>query len=139
MVDSTAPTAWQNEAAPRRVGQCHALGTLLRIGAFFALFVVLFLGPFAGQAQAHGLHAGSTVQMPANWAESTVSQDEAEAVSAKTGCGVNCCSVTGCAAALLNAVHPGIVVVATDGRFALSGQISTEPSPQGTSKRPPRA
>jgi len=139
MVDSTAPTAWQNEAALRRVGHCYALGTLVRIGAFFILVAVLFLGPFAGQAQAHGVHSGLTVQMPANWAESTVSQGEVETVSAQTRCGVNCCSATGCAAAVLNAAHPCFVVVAIDDRFALPGHTAPKPSPQSTLKRPPRA
>lgn len=139
MVNSTAHVAWQNEAALRRVGQCHASGVLLRIGAFLALVAVLFLGPFAGQAQAHGLHAGLTVQMPANWAESTVSQGDAEVASVQAGCGVNCCSATGCASAVLNAAHPGIFVLATDSGFALPGHTSTKPSPQSALKRPPRA
>jgi hypothetical protein len=139
LVDGTAHAAWQNEAALRRVGQCHASGVLLRIVAFLALVAVLFLGPFAGQAKAHGVHAGLTVQMPANWAESTVSQDAAEAVSAQTGCGMNCCSATGCAAAVLNAAHPGIVVVAIDDRFALPDHTAPKQSPQNTLKRPPRA
>ncbi len=139
MVDGTAPAAWQTETALRRVGQRHALGTLLRIGAFLVLVAVLFLGPFAGEARAHGLHAGFTMQMPADRAESMVSQDKAEAVSAQTGCGVKCCPTTGCAAAVLNAAHPGIVFVAMDDRFALPGHTPPKPSPQSTLKRPPRA
>ena len=139
MVDGTAPTAWQTEAAQIRVGHCHAFGVMLRIGAFFVLVAVLLLGTFAGQAQAHGFHNRLTVQMPASWAESTVSQDEAEAEGAEASCGVNCCSATGCATAVLNAAHPGIAAVATDSRFALPGQTSTKPSPQSTLKRPPRA
>lgn len=134
MVDGTAPATWQNGAELRR-----ALGMLLRIGAFFALVAVLFLGPLASEAQAHGVHAGLAVQMPTDQGESTVSQDKAEAVGAQTGCGVNCCSATGCAAAVLNAAHPGIVVVAIDNRFALPGHTAPRPSPQSTLKRPPRA
>jgi hypothetical protein len=140
LVDSTAPKTWQNEAALRRVGHCHASsGVLLRISALFVLVAVLLFGPFADQAQAHGVHAGLTVQMPANWAETTVSRGEAEAESAEAGCGVNCCSATGCAAATLNAAHLGIIFVATDSRFALPGRSSTNPSPQNSLKRPPRA
>lgn len=138
MVDGTIPAAWQNEAALRRVGQSRVAGVLFQISALFVLVAVLFLGPFAGEARAHGLHAGLTLQMPANWAESTVSQDEAEAVSAQTGCGVNCCSATGCAAGLLNAAHPAIAEVAVYNRFALPGHTPPKPSPQGTLKRPPR-
>ena len=87
MIDCTAPTARQTEAAPRRVSQCHASGVMFQISALFVLVAVLLFGPLAGQAQAHGLHTGLTVQMPASWAESTVSQDEAEAESAEAGCG----------------------------------------------------
>ena len=139
LADGTAHATWQNEAAQRRVGQRHASGVLLRIGAFLLLVAVLFLGTFAGKAQAHGVHAGLTVQMPVNWAETTVSQDKAEAVSAQAGCGVNCCSVTGCTAAILTAAHPAIVVVALDDRFAWLGNTPPKPSPQSTLKRPPRA
>jgi hypothetical protein len=139
LVDGTAHAAWQNEVALRRVGQCHAFGVLLRIAAHFVLVALLFLGAFAGEARAHGLHGGLTVQMPANWAEITVSQNEAEAVSEQTGCGVNCCSATGCAAAVLNPAHPGIVVVSIDERFAFPGRAPSKPSLQITLKRPPRA
>ncbi|WP_309667999.1 hypothetical protein [Tabrizicola sp.] len=139
MVDGTIPVAWQNEAALRRVGHPRVAGVLFRISALFVLIAVLFLGPFAGQAQAHGLHDGLSVQMLANWAESTVSQDEAEALSEQAGCGVSCCSATGCAAAVLSAAHPCIVVVAIDDRFALPGHTAPKPSPQSTLKRPPRA
>ena len=114
-------------------------GALVRIGAFFVLIAVLFYGPFADQAQAHGLHAGLTVQMPAILAETTESLGDAEAESAEAGCGANCCAATGCAADVLNADHPGIIVVATDSRFALPGQTSTKPSSQSTLIRPPRA
>ena len=139
MVDSTASTTWQNEAALRRVGHCHASGVMFQISALFVLVAVLLFGPFADQAQAYGVHAGLTVQMPENWAETTVSRGEAEAESAEAGCGVNCCSATGCAAAALNAARPGIIFVATDSRFALPGQSATKPSPQSALKRPPRA
>ena len=139
LVDGTALAGWQTEAAQRRVGQCRASGVMFQISALFVLFAVLVLGPFAGQAQAHGVHAGLTVQMPASWAESTVSQDVAEAERTEAGCGVNCCSATGCTAAVLNAAHPGIVAVATDSRFVSPGHTSTKPSPQNALKRPPRA
>lgn len=139
MVDVTAPTAWQNEAASCRVVQGHASGVMFQISALFVLVAVLLFGPFADQAQAHGLHAGLTVQMPANWAESSESLGDAEAESAEAGCGVNCCSATGCAAAVLNAAHAGVFVVAIDSRFALTGHSLTKPSPQSTLKRPPRA
>ena len=137
MVDGTANVALENGAAPGRVGQFYC-GAVFQISALFVLVAVLLLGPFAGQAQAHDLHIGLTVQMPANWAETTVSQAEAEAVSAQTGCGVNCCSATGCAAAVLNPAHAAIVVVAIDDSFALSGHAPPRPSPQSTLKRPPR-
>lgn len=139
MVDGTAPAAWQNGAALRRVAQCHLSCVLFQISALFVLVAVLFLGPLASEARAHGLHAGLAVQMPTDQAESAVSQDEAEAASEQTGCGVNCCSATGCAAAVLNAAHPGIVVVAIDSRFAVSGHTPPRPSPQSSLKRPPRA
>ena len=138
LVDGTAHAALENEAAQGGVGECHASGVLLRIGAFLVLFVVMFVGPFAGQAQAHGLHAGLTVQVPANWAETTVTEDEAEAMSAQAGCGVNCCSATGCAAVVLDSAHAIIVVVAIDDSFVLSGHTPPRPSPQSTLKRPPR-
>ena len=139
MADGTAPTVWHNEAAPRRVVQGHASGVMFQFSALFILVAVLLFGPFADQAQAHGLHAGLTVQMPANWAETTESLGDAEAESAEAGCGANCCSASGCAAAALNAAHPGIIVVVNDSRFALPGQTPTKPSPQSTLKRPPRA
>lgn len=137
LVDGTVHDAWQNEVVLRRVGQCHASVMLLRIVALFVLAAVLFLGPFAGEARAHGLHPGMTVQIPANWAESTVSQDEA--VSAQTALGVNCCSTTGCAVAVLTAAHPDIVFVAIDDGFASPGHTVSKPSPQSALKRPPRA
>ena len=137
LVDGTANAALENGAAPGCVGRFYC-GAVFQISALFVLVAVLLLGPFAGQAQAHGLHAALTVQMPANWAETTVSQAEAEAVSAQTGCGVNCCSATGCAAAVLNPAHAAIVVVAIDDSFALSGHAPPRPSPQSTLKRPPR-
>ena len=139
MVEGTAPTAWQNEAAPRRFLQGQASGVIFQISALFVLVAVLLFGPFADQAQAHVLHAGLTVQMPANWADSTESLGDAEAESAEAGCGANCCSAAGCASAVLNAAHPGIIVVLTESRFALPGLTSTKPSPQSTLKRPPRA
>ena len=139
MVEGTAPTAWQNEAAPRRFLQGQASGVIFQISALFVLVAVLLFGPFADQARAHGLHAGLSVQMPANWAESSESLGDAEAESSEGGCGVNCCSATGCAAAVLNAPHPSIAVVAIDERFALSGHSPPKPSPQSTLKRPPRA
>ena len=143
MVDGTANAALENGAAPGCVGRFYC-GAVFQISALFVLVAVLLLGPFAGQAQAHDLHIGLTVQMPAKWAETTVSQAEAEAeaeaeaVSAQTGCGVNCCSATGCAAAVLNPAHAAIVVVAIDDIFALSGHAPPRPSPQSTLKRPPR-
>lgn len=137
LVDGTVNNAWQNEVALRRVGQCHASVMPLRIAALFVLAAVLFLCPFAGEARAHGLHPSMTVQMPANWAESTVSQDGA--VSAQTACGVNCCSTTGCAVAVLNAAHPDIVFVAIDDGFVFPRNTVPRPSPQSSLKRPPRA
>ena len=141
MVDGTAPAARHIGAALRCVGQCHASGVLLRIAAFLVLVAVLFVGPFAGEARAHGLHAGLSVQMTANMTQGTVSQDKAEAVSAQVLCSVKCCSATGCvvAAAVLTDTHPCIVVVATDDSFALPAHTAPKPSPQGTLKRPPRA
>ena len=137
LVDGTAHAALENEAAQGRVG-CHMSGVLLRIGACLVLFVVMFFGPLAGLAQAHGLHTDLTVQVPANWAETTVTKDEAEAMSVQAGCGVNCCSATGCAAAVLDPAHAIIIVVAIDDSFVLSGHTPPRPSPQSTLKRPPR-
>lgn len=137
LVDGTAQAAWESEVALGRVGRCSA-GVMFQISALVVLLAVLFLGTFTGQAQAHGLHAGLSVQMPANWAEGTVSKGEAESVVAQTGCGANCCSATGCAAAVLEPAHPACVVVANDDRFALSGHTPPRPSPQSTLKRPPR-
>ena len=139
LVDGTAHASWQNEAARYRVVQCHASGVLLRIGALLVLLAVIFFGPFSGEARAHGLHAGLTVQIAEGLAESTVSRDEAEVASEQNGCGLSCCSATGCSAAVLNAAHPCFVVVAIDGRFALPDNTAAKPSPQSTLKRPPRA
>lgn len=137
LVDGTAHAEWQNEAVLHRVGQCHLGSALLRIGAFLALVAVLFLVPFAGEARAHGLHGALTVQMPSDWTETTVSQDEA--VSAQAGCGVKCCSATGCTAAVLNVAIPSIVIVALNVCFVLPSDTPPGPSPQSTLKRPPRA
>ena len=138
-MNGTAPAAWQTGAALRPVGRCHASDVLLRIGAVFVVVALLLIGTCAGQAQAHGLHAGLTMQMPATWAESAASPDEGEAASPQKGCGVTCCAATGCAAAVMSGANPGIVFDAIDGRFALPGQTPPKPSPPGMLKRPPRA
>ena len=137
MLDGTSHGSRQNEVARRRVGQCDLSDMLSRIVALFVLVAVLFLGPFAGEARAHGLHAGITAQMPENWAESTVSQGET--VSAETDCGVICCSTTGCAAAVLTAAHPDIVFDAIYDGFVFPSNTVPRPSPQSSLKRPPRA
>ena len=118
----------------------HVFGILSRIGAVFVLFFVLFFGPLATDAQAHGLHAGFTVQMAENWEEIPGSQSEAEAQRAtEADCGVNCCSPASCAAAALNAPYPGIAAVAADNRFALQDNALGKPSAQSLLKRPPKA
>ena len=135
----TASAAGQTEAAPCRVGQSRAFGVLLRIGAFCALLSMLLFGPFANQAQAHGLHGDLTVEMPSNWAKNTETQSKAEAEGAQVGCGVNCCSATGCASAVLYTGHSGRVVIATGSRFALPGDSPAKPLSQSSLIRPPRA
>lgn len=118
----------------------HGSGILSQIGAVFVLFVVLFFGPLATDAQAHGLHAGFTVQMAENWDEIPGSKSEAEAQRmAEADCGVNCCSPASCAAAALNASHPGIAAVAADNRFAVQDNALGKPSAQSLLKRPPKA
>lgn len=130
----------QNGAPSRCVVPVLVFGMLSRIGAVFVLFVVLFFGPLASDAQAHGLHAGLSVQTAANREQSAGSESGAEAQRAtETDCGVNCCSPTSCAVAFLNVSHPGIASVAADNRFAHQDNALSKPSPQGSLKRPPKA
>jgi len=113
---------------------------LLRIGAVFALFAVLFFGPLASDAQAHGLHAGLSVQTTENWEPSAALESGAEVLRAtEADCGVNCCSATSCAVAFLNVSYPGIAAIPADTRFALQDNALTKPSPQTSLKRPPKA
>ena len=115
-------------------------GILSQIGAVCVLFVVLFFGPLATDAQAHGPDAGLSVQMAENWEESAGSQSQADAQRMSgTDCGVNCCSATSCAAGVLNASHPGIAAVVADNRFAVQDNVFAKPSPQSSLKRPPKA
>jgi len=127
-------------AVPHRVVPVHVSAVLLRIGAVFALFAVLFFGPLASVAQAHGLHAGLSVQTAANWEQSAGSENGAEAEGAtEADCGVNCCSATSCAVAFLNVSYPGIASIPVDARFALQDNALTKPSQQTSLKRPPKA
>ena len=127
-------------AVPHRVVPVHVYAVLLRIGAVFALFAVLFFGPLASDAQAHGLHAGLSVQTAANWEQSAGSESGAEAQRAtEADCGVNCCSATSCAVAFPNVSYPGIASIPADTRFALQDNALTKPSPQTSLKRPPKA
>lgn len=143
MTERTIPLGSQNNAAARRVGPIRASGLLMRIGAFVILLAAMFFGVFASEAHGHGVHTGLSVQMPPTVAEGARSQSEAEAErtpeSAEAGCGANCCSATGCAAAVLDASYPRIAEVAEDSRFALPGHPPTKPSPKDSLKRPPRA
>jgi len=126
----------------RCVVPVHVSGVVSRIGALFVLFVVLFFGPLASDAQAHGLHVGLSVQTAANWEESAGSESEAETEAQRTMeeyCGVNCCSATSCASAVLNVSHPGIAAVAADNRFAVQDNALTKTSAQSSLKRPPKA
>ena len=130
----------KKDAVSRRVSPVHAFGILSRIGALFSLFAVLFFLSSAGEAQAHGLHAGLSVTTAANWVESAGSDSEAEAQRAtETDCGVNCCSAISCAAAVLTASHPDIAAFAADSRFALQDNALAKPSAQSSLKRPPKA
>lgn len=125
---------------PHRVVPVHVSAVLLRIGAVFALFAVLFFGPLASDAQAHGLHASLSVQTAANWEQSAGSESGAEAQrTTEADCGVNCCSATSCAVAFLNVSYPGIVSSPSDSRFALQDNALTWSSPQSSLKRPPKA
>ena len=127
-------------AVSRHVVPVDVFAVLLRIGAVFALFVVLFFGPLARDAQAHGLHAGLSVQTAANWEQSAGSESGAEAQRATDAeCGVNCCSATSCVVAFLNVTYPGIASIPADSRFALQDNALTKPSPKTSLKRPPKA
>ena len=127
-------------AVPHRVVPVHVSAVLLRIGAVFALFAVLFFGPLASDAQAHGLHASLSVQTAANWEQSAGSESGAEAQhTTEADCGVNCCSATSCAVAFLNVSYPGIASIPADTRFALQDNALTKPSRQTSLKRPPKA
>lgn len=127
-------------AVPHRVVPVHPSAMLLRIGAVFALFAVLFFGPLTSEAQAHGLHAGLSVQTAAYWEQSAGSETGAEAQSAtEADCGVNCCSATSCAVAFLNVSYPGIDSIPADTRFARQDNALTKPSQQTSLKRPPKA
>ena len=127
-------------AVPHRVVPVHVSAVLLRIGAVFALFAVLFFGPLASDAQAHGLHAGLSVQTAANWEQSAGSKSGADVQRATAAdCGVNCCSATSCAVAFPNVAYSDITVVSADTRFALQGNALSRSSPQTALKRPPKA
>lgn len=127
-------------AVPHRVVSELVSAMLLRIGAVFALFAVLFCGPLASDAQAHGLHAGLSVQTTENWEQSAGSESGAEVLRAtEADCGVNCCSATSCAVAFLNVSYPGIASIPANTRFSLQDNARTKPSQQTSLKRPPKA
>ncbi len=140
MTEETALVTKQICAVPHRVVPVDVYAVLLRIGVVFALFAVLFFGPLASDAQAHGLHAGLPLQTVANWEQSAGSESGAEVLRAtEADCGVNCCSATSCAVAFLNVSYPGIASIPADTRFALQDNALTKPSPQTSLKRPPKA
>ena len=142
LAERAALVTQQIGAISRRVVPVHVFGILSRICAGLILFVVLFFGPLASDAQAHGIHAGLSVQTAANWEESAGSESEAKAEAQRTmetDCGVYCCSATSCAAAVLTASHPGIAAFAADNRFALLDNALAKPSAQSSLKRPPKA
>ena len=140
MAEGAALLRQQIGAVPNRVVPVHVSAAILRIGAIIALFVVLFFGPLARDAQAHGLHAGLSVQAAATSDQSAGSESGAEAQHAtEADCGVNCCSPTSCAVGFLNVPRPGIASAAADSRFALQDNALTRPSPQTSLKRPPKA
>jgi len=142
LTDRASQVTLQTGAISRCILPAHVFGILSRIGAGLVLFVVLFFGPLASDAQAHGTHAGLSVQTAANWEESAGSENEAGAEAQlvlEADCGVNCCSATSCAAAVLNAPHPFIAAVAANNRYTFQGNALTKPSPQSSLKRPPKA
>jgi hypothetical protein len=114
-----------------------------RLGASLILFTLLFVGGFASDAQAHGVHGAIGFPTAAPWAE--IHGPEREALAdlagdaAATDCDINCCPGASCAAAALQASRIGIGANSTDTKFVLPANPQGKPSQPDALKRPPRA
>jgi len=139
LIDGTAHDASDNGSAPRR-RPLRASVVLSRLAGMLVLFVLLFLGPLATEAQAHASHSGSLVQMSLGLAEIAENQADADDVAENGNacCGVKCCATAGCTSAVLTDAHPSIMETAAVDSFTLAMQVPIKPSPQSNLKRPPR-
>lgn len=139
LIDGTTNVASDNGSAPCR-RRLRASIVLSRLAGMLVLFVLLFLGPLATEAQAHASHSGSLVQMSLGLTKIAENQVDADDVAenASACCGVKCCATAGCTSAVLTEANPSHMETAAVDSFTLAVQVPIKPSPQSSLKRPPR-